>query len=1056
MSNLIKFFINRPLVTNLITAFIFLAGLLTLPQMLVENFPNVSFDAVVVSTVYPGASAGDVETQVTNKLEKALDGLSGFKEYRSVSVESLSTIFIELSADLSEKEKRKTIEKIKTNIDRVADLPADAKEPETIEMDFNLPIYYLAVTHPQNDEKKLRQAADILEKRIKQVYGVSDVIKYGYRDQEVIVEIDPARARASSITLGQVIMGIRNNHLNLPAGDFRGKDKSAWVRAIGEATQPKDFDLQVIRSNFDGSAVRIGNIGSTRLGYEKQDAIYQLDGKPAILLSVVRNEHGDTIKISKKLKTLIEAFNAEQKDTQIKAVIYNDFSRYVKNRINVLSGNAWMGFILVLIVLILFFDRWTSLFIAMGIPVALCITIIVMKFLGVSFNAISLMGFLIVIGMLVDDGVSISENIYRHLEMGKNHVEAAVDGLKEVAAPVMLSIATTVIAFLPLAMMSGIIGIIVKYAPLIVIIALAASIVEAFFLLPSHIVEIQKRKKNFKEKDFLIKPLRERYTNSLKWILNRKYLALGFVALFFIFSIFMAGKAIRFVFIPEDIGEAFYIETEAVPGTTLEQNKKYLDEIEKKIYTYPKDTIKNVVTSIGAAGLNNRDDVLKTGKNLGQIIVYLHPGNVRSKKESDMMEELNQYLLKKPQFKKIAITPESNGPPTGKPIYFQFRGPDFDVLDKKARPIFEYLKTLPGTKELDYSYESQNEEIHLNIIQSQAARFGLTNQQITSEIRAAFDGFIASSMKVGNETVDIRVKLKTGDIQNLDQILDNVKVDNGRGGLIPLRQLVTVKEATGPSRIAHEDTIRIVSIMGGINIKKTSASEVIKKVQAKFGDPFKGMPDYQMVIKGELKDTNESMASLGAAFLLALIANTFILIGFFNSMLLPFIILATIPLSFIGIILVFFIHGMPLSFPAIMGIVGLSGVVVNNGIVLVTFIEQLKAEGRIAFDAVVEGSVTRLRPIILTSVTTVFGLLPTAYGIGGYDPFVKPLALAMAAGLAFATLTTLYVIPALYMVYQEEERIKRKVKSTLGGFLTHLPIKNILSGILERLKIARS
>jgi multidrug efflux pump subunit AcrB len=593
---------------------------------------------------------------------------------------------------------------------------------------------------------------------------------------------------------------------------------------------------------------------------------------------------------------------------------------------------------------------------------------------------------------------------------------------------------------------SGIIGKIVQYAPLIVIIALGASMIEAFLFLPSRITEVQKRKKNFKEKNFLIAPIREKYSNSLKWVLDRKYWTMLAVGLFFIGSILMAGKAIRFVFIPEDIGEAFYIETEAAPGITLEQNQKYLKEIEKKIYTYPKDTIKHVVTSIGAAGLNNRDDVLKTGKNIGQIIVYLHPGDMRSKNQNELMTEINQFLLKQPHFKKVSVASEENGPPTGKPIYLQFRGPDFKVMDQKARPIYEYLKTIPGTKELDYSYESQNQEIHLKINQVQAARFGLTNQQIGAEIRAAFDGFIAATMKVGNETVDIRVKLKTGDVQNLDLILDNVKVDNNRGGLIPLRQLVTVGETAGPSRISHEDTIRIVSIMGGIDIKKTSAAEVLKKVNQKFGDPFKGMPEYQMIIKGELQDTNESMASLGVAFLVAMVANTFLLIGYFNSVLLPFIILATIPLSFIGIIVVFFLHGQPLSFPAIMGIVGLSGVVVNNGIVLVTFIEQLKAEGRTAIEAAIEGSVTRLRPIILTSFTTVLGLIPTAYGIGGYDPFVKPLALAMAAGLAFATLTTLFVIPSLYMIYQEEEQIKKKFYSIFGG---------IFGGILERFKIAR-
>jgi multidrug efflux pump subunit AcrB len=766
--------------------------------------------------------------------------------------------------------------------------------------------------------------------------------------------------------------------------------------------------------------------------------------------------------LAKRINKATVDFNKKvQADVHVFA--FDDNSRWVQRRLSLLLGDAFTGFLLVTLFLMFFLKPRSGFETALEIPSAFLMTLLFMKLFGISINVISMIGLIMVAGMLVDDAIIISENIHRHLEMGKSPKQAALEGINEVAAPVAITIITTILGFLPLALMTGIIGQILKIIPMIVIFALVASGLQSYFSLPTNIVEASEHAEphdpnKIALKDKVLNAIAKKYHDLALPLFKRKKLAIGFVVFTLVFSIFFAGAKMRFTFIPEEGVEIFFITTEAPIGTTLEKNHEFVKKIEKKLATYPKGVVVNYVSSIGSTGFGQRDSELETGKRLAQVAVYLTAGNQRSVSTDQIMEEMRKYVESLKVFKEFIVDQANYGPPAPKPIYIKLTGPDFAVLDKVGKDIFEYVKKIPGTKEVQYSFKAQNPEMHLRLREGQIARFGLTSRDVAREIRAAFDGIKVGEMLVGNDTLDIRVKLNMPE-KEIRDVLRNIYIDNHRGGFIPLPQLVDIEETTGPSRIIHEGGLRLISIQGKIDIKKGSVKEVLASVKKKFPDPFKGDIHYNLEFAGENKETNESLQSMGQLFIAAIILVFFCLVAFFNSMTLPLIVMVSIPFSIIGVIWAFFIHGQAISFPALMGMVGLGGVVVKDGIVLVSFIEQLRREGMGAFEAVEKATQLRVRPIIITTGTTIAGLLPTAYGIGGYDPFIKPLALAFAWGLGFSTFLTLFMLPAIYLAHEEwvvkHPQFKKKIAEKILG-----PVKTVLGNIgtnlWERFKLARS
>lgn len=1065
LQGMIKFFIEKPLILKLVKIFIAIFGLLQLSTFLVESFPQVPLDMVIINTVYPGASPADIEKEVTKKIEDKIENISGIKLFQSITVENVSTVVVEINKDLPARTKKDSVEKIKTAVESIVDFPTDVETPLVQEISIDMPLISIAVTSPKGknlNENLLRKHADDLEEIIKKMNGVKEIKKYGYREQEVLINLNPGRLQAYNVSLGNVIQTIQNNYHNLPAGDGLQKNTDYWLRTIGEAKDPGALGNQIVRSNFEGVGTRINQIGTVGVALQKESNFYTANGQRTIILTIFINEKANILKLAKRVNKTVAEFD---KNIDSHVYVFDDNSRWVQRRLSLLLGDAFTGFVLVTLFLMFFLKPRSGFETALEIPMAFLVTLLFMKLFDISINAISMIGLIMVAGMLVDDAIIISENIHRHLEMKKTPKQAALDGIGEVAGPVAITILTTILGFLPLALMTGLIGQILKIIPMIVIFALVASGLQSYFSLPTNIVEASEHhpEENHDSgkialKDRFLNAVAKKYHQLALPLFRRKKLAIGFVIFTLVFSIVFAGAKMRFTFIPEEGVEIFFITTEAPIGTTLEKNHEYIKKIEQKLAQYPKRIVTNYVSAIGSTGFGQRDSEIETGKRLAQVSVYLTPGNARRESTEQIMEEMRVYVEKMKVFKEFIVDQANYGPPAPKPIYIKLTGPDFAVLDKVGKDISEFVKKIPGTKEVQYSFKAQNPEMHLKLREAQIARFGLTSREVAREIRAAFDGIKVGEMLVGNDTVDIRIRLNMPE-KEIRDVLRNIYIDNHRGGFIPLPQLIEIEETTGPSRIIHENGLRLVSVQGKIDIKKGSVREVVEAVKKKFPDPFKGDMHYNLEFAGENKETNESLQSMGILFIAAIFLVFFCLVAFFNSVTLPLIVMMSIPFSIIGVIWAFFIHGQPISFPALMGMVGLGGVVVKDGIVLVSFIEQLRREGMPVFEAVEKGTLLRIRPILITTCTTIAGLLPTAYGIGGYDPFIKPLALSFAWGLGFSTFLTLFMLPAIYLAH-EEWLVRRKdiTQRYLGWILNPVRnfVKNGFENLIDKVKFARS
>jgi multidrug efflux pump subunit AcrB len=705
-------------------------------------------------------------------------------------------------------------------------------------------------------------------------------------------------------------------------------------------------------------------------------------------------------------------------------------------------------------------------------------TFISLDYFGMTLNLISMMGLIIVVGMLVDDAIVISENIYRYIEMGMDVLESCIRGTIEVIAPVTATVTTTVAAFAPMLFMTGIFGKFIYSIPLVVIIALLSSLLESILILPTHIYDINKNvvhKGEIKEEGTWFSKLRERYYKpSLSWALMNKTFTIVSFIIALILSMVMTFTFGRFKLFPGGI-EIFVAKITAPVGLTLEETERFARVIEMELEKLPKTELENYATRIGITQKDINDPFTRRGKNFGMLVIYLKPDEERKMAVDEIINNLrtntswmmNEEALKAIQEKEAilnkgkkdsdkkfeapkntdAYIPKgyedlkgkltlldyekiSGGPPVGKPVAIEIKGDDFATLRKIADEYKEVMKKIPGIIDVGDDYYEGKDEIRITIDESLAARAAVSVQQIALAINTAYQGTVATSIKRADEEIDVRVRFPI-EYRNSIKSLDKVFVTNMAGNLIPISRMIKYVKGPGIATINHLDGKRLITATANIDDTTTDprkANIAIKKASNNLIDKY---PGYRVRFGGENKDTEESMASLGRAFLIAFLIIFMILASLFRSVVQPFIVMSAIPFSFMGVAIAFITHGHYFSFLSFIGIVGLSGVVVNDSIVLVDFANQLRKEKPHlnTFHLLLETGIVRLRPVMLTTITTVLGILPTAYGIGGSDPFLKPMALAIGWGLAFATLLTLILVPVLYKtVYDFKAWLKKDSK----------------------------
>ncbi|MFH1904827.1 MAG: efflux RND transporter permease subunit [bacterium] len=1015
-----EFSVKHSLLINLISVFILIAGFYTLYiyKIRKEAFPEVSMDAVVINTAYPGAPPEEIEKLVTVPIEKELKGVDGIEEIQSISDENVSTIMINISHDA----KDKVVDDIQQAVDQVQDLPDDAEDPIVTEITTGeVPAIEIALSGDL-PEAELRKYAENLEDILEDIPGVSSISKRGWRDEEVWVEVDPDKMKDFHVSVEEVMNALREKNISIPGGKLRG-EKEFSIRTTGEFHKKQEIENVIIRANDLGNWLRIKDIASVRFSFKEEDVINKSFGTRSINLTVIKKSAGDTVKIVKIVKDKTADF-IHRAGPKLKVSYINDISFYIERRLGVLRNNGIIGLVLVLCVLMLFLNYRVALLTALGIPIAFCVTLTIMGFTGLSVNLITMLGLIIVLGMLVDDGIIVAENCARHLETGLDPHQAAIIGTQEVVKPVTATIITTIVAFSPLMLIEGIIGKFILGIPIVVIIALSASLFEALVILPSHFADfvgIGKNKKYRSKKDLpWFKTLLKFYTGIINKALNRRYWVLAGVIVVLLLT-FALSRIMPFILFGSEGIEQFFVRVEASSGTNLYTTNKLVEEIEEKVAQLPENELDAYTTQVGSSGNTWMFDPYgKSGPHVAQVVVYLTPNTERERSVEQIIEDLRHRTKDVKGFEKIYFEKPKEGPPVGKAVAIRIRGEDFAVLEKISDEIFPFLKNIEGVTDIASDYEVGRGEIRVVINEEQAARSYLSVKEIASAIRSAFKGGLATSIKPtkAEEEIDVIVRFPETS-RSKKETFEKILIPNKFGNLIPLKKVARLEDRTSITRIRHLDGKRVITIHTDVDTKKITSSEANQLLAENFKYIPGKYPGYDIKYTGEQEENIKMVNSFVKAFGLAFFLIFLILAANFNSLIQPLIVMMAIPFGLIGVIWAFFFHQLPISFFMMMGIVGLNGIVVNDSIVLVDFINNLRRKGVTRRASIIQSGQLRLRPVLLTTITTALGLAPTAYGIWGDDPFLRPMALTIVWGIVCATLLTLIVLPCIYAIIDD-------------------------------------
>lgn len=1041
MGSIIQFFINKRLFADLLTVFIVIVGIASLFLVKREVFPNVQFDIITVTTLYPGASPEEVEKLLTNPIELDMKDVDGIKKLMSSSTENRSYIIAQLDPDQTTEAKAK--EDIKTVID-LFEKPEDAEDPRVIALETKQqPIIEITMS-AEMPELELRRLARDLENRLEALPGVAKIAFKGLRDLEIRIEADPRKLVRHGVSLDEMINALNLQNKSIPAGTIEpppGSERfEKIVRTIGQFQTPEEVGQTVVRANEMGLVIRVGDLAKISYDLKKAEVLNRANGQPAIGLTVLKKESADAIRVVEQVRQEVTAFQ-EQLQKPVGLSFINDFSELIKRRLSILSSNLVVGVFLVFVTLALFLPMKIAMIVAAGITIAFFGTIAVFHNMGYSLNLISLLGFIIVCGMLVDDAVVVSDNITRYLQKGLSPVDAAVRGTREVWPAITASVMTTMVAFLPMMFMSGIFGKFVKQIPVGVVIALLLSLVESIAILPQHMASFIKLADLSSERtrrpsvrnirlgfagwwDRVVAP---NYARVVAVILRRRYWAAAGLMGFVIFTGLAASVGLKFVLFPPEGVEAFFVRVKAPTGYSLNQTTQLVEPVEKILMDLPRHELKDIITTVGLVQQDPNDPNTQRGSEYAQIAVYLSPEEQRERTAQEIIEEMRKKIGLPQGLERITFDRVQPGPPMGKAISIGVRGATYEEILPAVAALKERIKEINGVKDISDSYVQGKEEVRVIINRAAAAAAGLSVAQVGSTVRAAVDGIVATTVRELDEKIDVRVTFDRSSKTDA-AVLEKVEILNPRGILVPLRKIATFERDRGIAVYTHEGNRREVKVTADVDTNISSSSEANNLIRRDILPMFQTeFPTVQVGFGGEDEDTQESLASLGRSFLVAFMAVFLILVLTFGNLYQPFLIMLTIPLGVLSVIWAFMLLRLPLSFMGMLGVVALSGVIVNNAIILIDFVNQSREQGMDRFESILEATKIRLRPIFLTTVSTVMGLLPTAHGIGGIDRFVMPIAVALGYGLMVGSLLTLFFFPAAIAILDD-------VAAWFGGF----------------------
>ncbi len=1066
---IVEFSIKQRVLVNMLMIGLFVAGVICVLNLRREIFPSISTDIIVVSTVDVTLDAPeDVEQLITIPIEDELRDVEEVKEIRSVSSPNVSQIFLILYDNV--KNVQEVLNDVRQKVEQAkSDLPKTSESPITIEQKYPFPVIIVGMSYEKGTDKlKIKKLSDKFEDDLKTIPGVSSVNIAGLSDREIWVEVDPYRARAYGLSLQQINNAIRAKNVNVPGGKIEGREGEMTIRVLNQIDEETWRDLgNVIMKSSQGQLLLLSDVAEIHNTFEKTTSLGRVNGRPAITFTINKQKTGDTIAIANAVKKLMKKYE-KQVPADVKLSFYYDTSKFVRKRMSTMVRNGILSMILVAVMLLLFMNWRIALLVVAGLLVSFFGTFIYLKLVNSSFNMISLFSLILVLGMLVDDAIVVCENVYRHMEEGKSPYDAALIGTKEVLLPVIGTVSTTIVAFLPLLLTTGMMGKFVAIIPQVVTVALLLSLIEVIFILPSHLVDFVKpedmslhlietgRHKsifkniffsidNFLKKirigvDRMLKRVFEYYRYALKIALRRRWLVLLCALLAFISALMLIKTGVlKFKLFYADYADRIMINLETPASYTLDETSKVVLALEKDIISnMPSYETDVVISSIGFT--SGDKGISKRGNNQAMIIYDIDELNPKCRKPAPIVADLRKIVRNNPSFVKTKVEKEGNGPPIGRAITVKVMGTDFKEIKQAANAIKSYISTLPGVEEISDDFESGKREIHIKIDEGKVAMAGSDVASAGKAIMTAFKGSEVSVFRWGNDEVTIRVKYAENFINNIEDVR-RFRAVNKKGKIVSLSDFATVDYASGLSEIARKDRKRVITVYADVDGIRITSKEANAKIKEHFAEEkFKKLfPGCSITYGGEEEETNESLRSMGIAGIIAFILIFAILAGVLNSFVQPFLVLSIIPLGFVGVAYGFMVLQVPIGFMALMGTIGLVGIIVNDSIVMVSFINDYRGRwqkkhglgkhvqasmnrhltSQVRWASLMKSGVLRFRPILLTTVTTVAGMSTIGFTRSGQEQFIAPMALAIICGLSLGTTVTLFVTPCVYAVLDD-------------------------------------
>ena len=1027
----------RPSVYVLILIIVF-GGVRAYQSMPLEAAPDVQIPLILVSTVYPGVAPSDIETLVTNPLERELKDLKNVKKMTGSSSESVSVIQIEFDSSVDMDD---AYQKVRDRVDKAkVDLPKDAEEPVLTEINFSEFPIMLVNVFGDIGLVRLKQIAESIEQRIEAIEGVLDVEVTGGLEREIQVVLNPERLEYYKIGVGQVIGRIQEEHLNIPGGNLELGESKYLVRVSGEY---KDVALmeQIVLKAPSGNPVRLGDVGRVLDGYKDRESISRVNRKECVSLRIQKRAGENVVRISDEVHALLDALKTNL-PPGVELFVQQDDSKHIRDIVSDLENSVITGLILVLAVLFFFMGLRNAFFVAIAIPLSLLITTTCLSMMGVTLNMVVLFSLILALGMLVDNSIVVVENIYRHASDGMSRGRAAYVGTAEVAWPIIASTATTVVAFGPMLFWPDLMGEFMSYLPRTVITALLGSLFVGLVVNPVVAAGFLKGgPKLFGESGEVSNPLLKVYRATLGWSLDwpklMMVLAVGALAgVVWLYTQFGAGVE----FFPNTTPERAQIRVKAPRGTLLQKTDRMVREVEQ--LSSGEDNIKNAVTNVGFGG--GQVVVGGGGGSSHRAVMDLEFKDRHERTHStwDSIRSLREQLVHLPGAE-YRIEVAKMGPPTGAAVDVQISGEDYGHLQLYAQQVKTALATVEGVVDIKDDYDSGFPEIRVDVDRERAKVRKVSTAAVGQALRTAITGTKAAVLRDGDEEHDIIVRYERAHRSSINDVLD-LKVTGEDDVQIPVRDVARVRTTGGVGTINHVDRKRTIKISA--DVMGRSSSEVLVDVRKRLDADLKLAPGYSLHYAGESEEQDRAAEFLSRAFIIGVLLMAMILITQFNSVLRPTIILASIIMSMMGVLCGLIITGKKFGIIMTgMGVISLAGVVVNNAIVLIDYINQLREKhGMGLVEGVLQAGLVRFRPVVMTAITTILGMLPMALGVNidfrswridvgsNSTEWWGPMARAVIFGLLFATLMTLVMVPVMYVLQVRFTEFWQRVLDRIG------------------------